>query len=157
MTRTITTTELLTYRDEPLGTSPWVPMTQAQVDGFAEATGDHQWVHVDPVRARLGPFGATIAHGYLLLSIVPILLKDLLRVQDSTRGVNYGIDRVRFTAPVPVGNEIALTAAIGEATRRTDGGILYSVDFTLQVRTDSGPIPAMVGRTLYVVYPEAVH
>src|SRR5205823_7120191 len=82
-------------------TSPWVEVTQERIDGFAAATGDDQWIHIDPARAATGPFGTTIAHGYLTLSLAPGLLYDLLEVEDASLVVNYGLNRVRFPAPVP--------------------------------------------------------
>jgi acyl dehydratase len=86
--------------------SDWIGVTQKQIDLFAEATGDHQWIHVDPERAKCGPFGTTIAHGFLTLSLVPQLLESSLVVREARMGVNYGLNRVRFTAPVPVGSRL---------------------------------------------------
>ncbi|MHB1853983.1 MAG: MaoC family dehydratase [Acidimicrobiales bacterium] len=98
-----------------LGWSPWVEMTQERIDLFAEATGDHQWIHVDPERAAAGPFGTTIAHGYLTLSLVNHLLPQVVEVTGMSMGINYGADRVRFPSPVPVGSRlragVELTAA----------------------------------------------
>jgi acyl dehydratase len=87
---------------QPLGSSEWVRVDQASIDRFAQATGDEQWIHVDPARAAAGPFGATVAHGYLTLSLLPALAASAFRVSDSRMGVNYGLNRVRFPAPVPV-------------------------------------------------------
>ena len=92
--------------DQHLGYSDWVEVTQDRVDLFAEATGDHQWIHVDVERAKDGPFGGTIAHGYLTLSLAPALLKDIIRWENIAMGVNYGLNKVRFPAPVPVGSKI---------------------------------------------------
>jgi acyl dehydratase len=86
--------------------SPWVDITQQQVNQFADATGDHQWIHTDPERAQNGPFGAPIAHGFLTLSLMPRFLETSLRFEDVRMGVNYGMNRVRFTAPVPVGSRL---------------------------------------------------
>ena len=91
--------------------SDWMVVTQEQVNLFAEATGDHQWIHVDPERAKAGPFGGPIAHGYLTLSLTPILLGQILKVDGVKMGVNYGTNKVRFTAPVPVGSEIRAGAS----------------------------------------------
>ena len=88
----------------PLGPSAWTPVTQSQVGGFADLTHDHQWIHVDEERAKQGPFGTTIAHGYLTLSLVPYFLGQLLEVTDISMAVNYGLEKVRFPAPVPVGS-----------------------------------------------------
>src|SRR5262245_7017693 len=86
-----------------LGHSDWLEITQERIDGFAEATGDYQWIHVDPARAAKGPFGATIAHGYLTMSLVSYFLPRIVEVRGISMGVNYGADRLRFPAPVPVG------------------------------------------------------
>src|SRR5471030_2554812 len=88
------------------GPSSWVEVTQAMIDGFAEATGDHQWIHVDPERARTGPFGATIAHGYLTLALVNLFLPQIIEVRGISMGVNVGSDRLRFLAPVRAGSHI---------------------------------------------------
>ncbi len=95
-----------------LGFSGWVEITQERIDQFADATGDHQWIHVDPERAKQGPFGTTIAHGYLTLSITNLFLARLLRVPTATMGVNYGANKVRFPAPVPVGSRVRMGAEI---------------------------------------------
>lgn len=89
-----------------LGYSDWHTITQEQVDTFADATGDHQWIHVDPEKAKAGPFGGTIAHGYLTLSLIPMLSWGVYTVEGLTMGVNYGSDKVRFPTPVPVGSRI---------------------------------------------------
>jgi acyl dehydratase len=89
-----------------LGHGDWHIVTQAQIDAFAEATGDRQWIHVDPHRAASGPFGTTIAHGFLTLSVIPMLVRDVYRVEGLAMGVNYGMDRVRFPAPVPAGSRL---------------------------------------------------
>jgi acyl dehydratase len=91
---------------EELAVGDWVTVDQATIDKFADATGDHQWIHVDPVRAAAGPFGTTIAHGYLTLSLLPRLAESALKIDDVRMGVNYGLNRVRFPAPVPVGSRI---------------------------------------------------
>jgi acyl dehydratase len=91
---------------QEVAVSPWVKVTQTQIDRFAEATGDHQWIHVDPERARSGPFGKTIAHGFLTLSLMPQFLASALHIESVRMGVNYGMNRVRFTAPVPVDSRL---------------------------------------------------
>ena len=102
-TRFETPAELLKAVGRHLGTSDWLEITQDRIDKFAEATGDHQWIHVDPERAKAGPFGACIAHGYLTQSLVNLFLPQIVEVHGISMGVNYGADRVRFPAPVPVG------------------------------------------------------
>ena len=89
-----------------LGYGSWHTISQDRIDLFAEATGDHQWIHVDPVRSAAGPFGSTIAHGYLTLSMIPLLVSDVYRVEGLRMGVNYGSDRIRFPSPVPVGSQL---------------------------------------------------
>lgn len=91
---------------QEIAVSDWLTVTQPQVDQFAEATGDHQWIHVDPERARAGPFGATIAHGFLTLSLLSRFLESAVRIAPVRMGLNYGLNRVRFTAPVPVGSRL---------------------------------------------------
>jgi acyl dehydratase len=91
---------------QEIGTSDWVAISQARIDQFAEATGDHQWIHTDPVRAAAGPFGTTVAHGFLTLSLVPLLFDSGFAIADVKMGVNYGLNRVRFTAPVPAGGRV---------------------------------------------------
>lgn len=91
---------------QDIGTSAWVTVDQARIDQFAQATGDHQWIHTDPVRAAAGPFGTTVAHGFLTLSLVPMLFDSGFAIADVKMGVNYGLNRVRFTAPVPAGGRV---------------------------------------------------
>lgn len=91
---------------EPLGDSDWLTIDQARIDHFADATGDRQWIHIDPVRAAQGPFGATIAHGFLTLSLLPVFFESAYRIADVRMSVNYGVNRVRFTAPVPVDSRL---------------------------------------------------
>lgn len=91
---------------EELAVSNWFVVDQARINQFADATGDHQWIHVDPERSAAGPFGTTIAHGFLTLSMLPLFIQDALRFDDVRMSVNYGLNRVRFTSPVPVGSEL---------------------------------------------------
>lgn len=147
----ITVAELAEAKDLDLGATPWRLVEQRRVDTFAEATDDHQWIHVDPERAASGPFGTTIAHGYLTLSLVPSLLKELMTITDHGRGTNYGLEKVRFTSPVPVGSEIRMVASVPGATRRDDGGVQYRV--ALQIAIKGQERPAMVGESIYLTYP----
>src|SRR5687768_16168889 len=115
MTTTVTgPAELIGLAGRDLGTSEWLEITQERIDTFAGATGDHQWIHVDPGRAATGPFGTTIAHGYLTLSLVIPLWTELLRIEGISMAVNYGLNKVRFPAPVPVGSKIRLAAKVAE-------------------------------------------
>ena len=146
----ITVAELDGVRDLDLGSSPWQRIEQLRIDTFATATDDHQWIHVDPERAAEGPFGKTIAHGYLTLSLVPSMLKKLMVITDHGRGTNYGLEKVRFTAPVPVDAEIRLSASITDGVRREDGGVQYRV--ALRVEICGQERPAMIGESIYVTY-----
>jgi acyl dehydratase len=101
-----TLAELQGLVGQPLGTSDWISVEQSRIDSFAEATGDHQWIHVDPGRAAQGPFGTTVAHGFLTLSLLPLLFETGFAIADVRMGINYGLNRVRFPAPVPVGSRL---------------------------------------------------
>lgn len=143
----ITLAELAGSEERDLGSSPWVKIEQERVNLFADATGDHQWIHVDPEAAKAGPFGGTIAHGYLSLSLLPVLLSDVIRVSDARMGVNYGIDRLRFTSPVPTGSEVRAHARLLSAEPKGDG-ILYKVGVQLEIKGQEKP--AMVGEVLFL-------
>src|SRR5436190_6917801 len=110
--------ELREAKGQQLGASDWVSIDQDRVDKFAEATGDHQWIHVDPERAAEGPFGGTVAHGYLTLSMLPMLLAEVVSVSDALMGLNYGTEKIRFTAPVPVGSRVRAHANLVKTERR---------------------------------------
>jgi acyl dehydratase len=146
----LTVAELAEAEGRDLGTSPWRTIDQGRVDTFADATDDHQWIHVDPERAADGPFGGTIAHGYLSLSLVPTMLKTMLTVTDFARGTNYGIERVRFTSPIGVGARIRLAASLASTRRREDGGVQWAVAFRVEVEGQTRP--AVIGETIYVYY-----
>lgn len=151
MTLEITVAELAEATNVDLGSSPWRPVAQERIDTFADATDDHQWIHVDPERAADGPFGGTIAHGYLTLALVPSMLKELMTITDHGRGTNYGLEKVRFTSPVPVDAEIRLSASVPEGTRREDGGVQYKVALRIEIKGQERP--AMVGESVYLTYP----
>ena len=144
--------ELAMSSGTDLGTSAWFTVGQDRVDKFADATEDHQWVHVDPEHAAAGLFGATIGHGYLTLSLVPHLLTDLLEITDERRGTNFGLDRVRFPASVRVGSRTRLHAAIAEAAVRDDGGVSYRI--SLRVEAEGQEKPAMVGEPIYLSFAD---
>ena len=119
---------------EHLGFSEWTTVTQEQVDAFADATGDHQWIHVDVERARAeSPFGGPIAHGYLTLSLVPSLTTQILEVTGFRTVLNYGLDRVRFPSPVPVGSRVRASAVLEEATLLDGGALHLRTAVTLEV------------------------
>jgi acyl dehydratase len=121
-----------------LGYSGWHEVTQHQVDLFAEATGDHQWIHTDPERAKAGPFGTTVAHGYLTLSLLPVLLGELISIEGPRFVVNYGLNRVRFPAPVPVGSRLRLGATL-QSLDPVAGGHQAVVNCTFEVEGSSKP------------------
>ncbi|MFF5367437.1 MaoC family dehydratase [Streptomyces sp. NPDC013187] len=132
-----------------LGTSEWIEVTQERIDTFADATGDHQWIHVDPERAKDGPFGAPIAHGYLTLSLFIPLFTELLDVQGVTTKVNYGLNKVRFPAPVKVGSRIRLTARLAEV-EEVPGGVQITVEGAIEI--EGGTKPAAVLQSLSRFY-----
>ena len=133
-----------------LGYSDWVTITQEQVNQFAEATNDHQWIHVDPERAKAeSPFGGPIAHGYLTLSLVPGLLPEIVDMQGFRMGVNYGTEKVRFPSPVPVGARVRAGATLAAATP-FDGGVTTNIDVTIEI--EGGSKPAMVATVVYRRY-----
>jgi len=121
-----------------LGHTEYVAIDQARVDDFADATGDHQWIHVDPVRAADGPFGGTIAHGYLTLSMTPFFLPKLVRFSGFGLAVNYGCERVRFPAPVPVGAALRCGATY-DAVKEVPGGIQSEITLTFEVEGQEKP------------------
>lgn len=135
---------------QELGTSEWHEITQEMVNQFAEATGDHQWIHVDPERAKSGPFGTTIAHGYLTLSLIPRMAAEIWALEGITMAVNYGSDRVRFTQPVPVGSRVRATAVLDEV-KTTPKGATVKTTFTVEI--EGSERPACVAQTLTVVVP----
>ncbi|MBY8343882.1 MaoC family dehydratase [Streptomyces spinosirectus] len=141
--------ELKKLAGSELGTSAWLDVTQERIDTFADATGDHQWIHVDPERAAEGPFGAPIAHGYLTLSLFIPLFTELLDVQGVTTKVNYGLNKVRFPAPVKAGSRIRLVGRLAEVAE-VPGGVQITVDGTIE--TEGGSKPAAVLQSLSRFY-----
>jgi acyl dehydratase len=143
--------DLLQHVGETLGPSEWLTVTQEMIDKFADATGDHQWIHVDVERAKKElPGGKTIAHGYLTLSLLPRLAPTLMKVEKRRRGVNYGSNRVRFTAPVPAGARIRLKQRLVKVEPVEDNGFRITSEMTMEVEANSRP--AMVAETLSIVY-----
>jgi acyl dehydratase len=132
-----------------LGTSEWIEVTQERINTFADATGDHQWIHVDEEKAKEGPFGAPIAHGYLTLSLFIPLFTELLDVQGVTTKVNYGLNKVRFPSPVKVGSRIRLVAKLAEV-EDVKGGVQITVDGTIEI--EGAPKPAAVLQSLSRFY-----
>ena len=144
--RTIAVADLPTLETTVVGPGPWHEVSQQQVNQFADATGDHQWIHVDPERAASGPFGRTIAHGYLTLSLVPALVDELLQVRDAAQAINYGLGKARFPAPVPVGSRVRLTAVIEKVEPVPSG---FQVALAVTVECDAGPKPAYAAQVIY--------
>src|ERR1700752_4572614 len=133
--------DLLSLVGRPLGTTDWMEITQERVNLFADATEDHQWIHTDPGRAVNGPFKGTIAHGYLTLSLAPVVISKVLEIRELTAALNYGIDKVRFPAPLRVGSQVRATVTGMRARQRTSG--LEAV-FTLPYEIEGEPRPACV-------------
>ena len=142
--------ELKALAGKNLGSSGWLEITQHRVNTFADATGDHQWIHVDVERAKSGPFGGTIAHGYLTLSLIIPLFAELLHVQDVKMGVNYGLEKVRFPSPVRVGSRIRLNASVQSAQEVAGNGVQTQFDFTVEV--EGSDKPACIAQALYRHY-----
>ncbi len=141
--------ELKARAGQHLGYSKWHTITQEQIDTFAEATGDHQWIHTDVERAKGGPFGKTIAHGYLTLSLAPSLIQEIFWVEEMSMGLNYGCNKVRFPAPVPVGSNVRLGAALAQV-EDVPGGVQASIDFTFEL--EGSDKPCCVAQAVYRYY-----
>ena len=147
MARTINgVDELKALVGENMGTSDWLEITQDRVNLFAEATGDHQWIHVDPVKAKDGPFGGTIAHGYLTMSLGPVLLPQVVTVTGFSMALNYGLNNLRFPAPVPVGSKVRLSADLMDV-EDVAGGVQVTYRLTFEV--DGQDKPACVAEAVY--------
>ena len=142
--------ELKAAVGEELGSSEWHEVTQTMVDQFAEATGDHQWIHVDPEKAKAGPFGTTIAHGYLTLSLVPMLAAEIWSIENISMAVNYGSNKVRFTQPVHVGSRVRGSIVLDSVDESPKGA---QVAMTLTVEIEGQERPACVAQTLSVIVP----
>lgn len=130
--------EFVSAEGESLGTTDWITVDQGRIDTFAEATGDHQWIHVDPDKAAAGPFGTTIAHGLLTLSLLPLLTHQLYTVDGITMGINYGFDKVRFISPVRVGSRLRASAVIASVTP-IPGGVQAKVVVTIELENSEKP------------------
>ncbi|WP_043628944.1 MaoC family dehydratase [Nonomuraea candida] len=141
--------ELKALAGTDLGRTEWLEISQDRVNAFADATDDHQWIHTDPERAKDGPFGSPIAHGYLTLSLIIPLFGRLLRISGVSMSVNYGLEKVRFPSPVPVGARIRL-AGVVDTVEQVAGGVQMHLTFT--VETDGGAKPACVAQAIYRHY-----
>ena len=137
--RTYSLEELPQRIGHTLGTSAWVDVDQARIDAFAQATGDHQWIHVDVARAAAGPFGGTVAHGYLTLSLVACMVASAFSIRDSRMGVNYGLNRVRFPAPVPAGSRLRGHFKL-LACDAIEGGVQLTIEATIEREGSAKPV-----------------
>ncbi|WP_024537286.1 MaoC family dehydratase [Comamonas badia] len=145
--------ELAACMGQEIAVTDWVEITQARIDQFAQATGDHQWIHVDPARAAAGPFGATVAHGFLTLSLLSRFFEQALVIEGARMGINYGLNRVRFPAPVPVGSRLRGRVTLrGVEPAQPDG-----VQMTLEVAVEreGGDKPVCVAESLVRSYGAA--
>ncbi len=141
--------EVRAHVGQELGVSRWHEVTQAAIDAFAEVTGDHQWIHVDPERAKDTPFGGTIAHGYYTLSLAPMFSYEMFALEGFAFGVNYGLNRVRFPAPLPVGSRVRMRATLQNVEEITGGAQITTV---LTFETEGGQKPVCVAESLARVY-----
>jgi len=134
---------------EHLGYSEWHTVTQDQVNAFADATGDHQWIHIDVERAKAGPFGAPIAHGYLTLSLVPMMMDQVVTLRGFQMGVNYGLDKLRFPSPVPVGSRVRMGATLMNVDE-VAGGVQYKLGLNFEV--EGADKPSCVAEGIFRAY-----
>jgi len=148
-TTSVMLADLPSIEGRDLGFSDYMEITQERINLFADATDDHQYIHVDPERAKTGPFGVAVAHGFLTLSLAIPLWGTLLEVSDATTKVNYGLDRVRFVSPVPVGSRIRMSAVVSDVTEVAGG---YQVGADQVIELDGGTKPAVVAHSLYRFY-----
>ena len=132
--------DLLTMIGQDLGSSPWLDVSQQRIDTFADATDDHQWIHVDVERAKTGPFGGPIAHGYLTLSLLIPLWSQILVFEDLGMAVNYGLNKVRFPAPVPAGSRVQVSATLADAEEVGGNGIQATIDAVMRVEGADKPV-----------------
>ena len=151
MTTTVTSVaELTALTGTHLGYSSWREVTQEQINTFADATDDHQWIHVDAERAAAGPFGTTIAHGFLTLSLLVPMWSEILHFEGVRLGINYGLNRVRFPSPVPVGSRLRTGATLVSVETVTDGSLQIVVDFVIE--REGGDKPCCIAQGLYRFY-----
>ena len=133
-----------------LGYSDWHDVTQEQVNLFADATGDHQWIHVDVEKAKAGPFGGPIAHGYLTLSLTPTLISEAFQVSGISMGINYGLNKLRFPSPVPVGSKIRAGVELGSVEDASGGATQVQLNVTYEI--EGGSKPVCVAEVLFRYY-----
>jgi len=141
--------ELKQLAGQELGSGDWHEVTQEQINQFADATGDHQWIHTDVERAKKGPFGGPIAHGYFTLSIIPVLLRDVMSVEGMRMGINYGLNKLRFPAPVPIGSKVRASVKCASVDE-VSGGLQGTFDVTVEV--DGQDKPGCAAQVIYRYY-----
>ena len=147
-----TPADMKNHVGEDFGVSDWVVIDQPTIDKFAEATGDHQWIHVDVERAKKEmPGGKTIAHGFLTLSLIPRLSATLWKIERRSRGINYGLNKLRFTAPVPVGARVRLRQKLLAADDVKDNGVRFTFENTIEI--EGSAQPALIAEGLSIAYP----
>lgn len=148
--KTISYDQIASYAGQEIGVSDWVDVTQERINQFAEATGDHQWIHVDPDRAAAElPTGTTIAHGFLTLSLIPWLGASILRIDGVTRGINYGCNKVRFTNMVPTGSRVRARQKLLSVEERA-GGLQLISEMTIEIEGQDRP--ACIAETISIIY-----
>ena len=143
--------ELAALVGQPISTSDWVTITQEQINQFAQATGDHQWIHIDEERAKAGPFGAPIAHGFLTLSMIPLFFASAIHIAQTRMGVNYGLNRVRFTGPVPVGSRLRASIKLLRADPVENGGFQFT--WEVSIEREGVVKPVCVAESISRLYP----
>jgi acyl dehydratase len=146
-----TLAELAACQGQEVAVSDWIEVTQERVNQFAQATGDHQWIHVDPERAKAGPFGAPIAHGFLTLSMLPVFFEKSFKVTQTRMGVNYGLNKVRFTSPVPVGSRLRARMTLLQAQPIDNEGL--QMTWAVSVEREGADKPVCVAESLTRIYP----
>ena len=142
--------ELALCVGQRVAVSPWTEITQTQVNQFAEATGDHQWIHIDVEKAKAGPFGGPIAHGFLTLSLIPMLSESAIKIEEVRMGVNYGLNKVRFTSPVPVGSKLRGHMKLLSATTIDGNGMQFAWEMTIE--REGAEKPACIAESLARYY-----
>lgn len=146
-----TLNELSALAGQEVAVSDWITITQEQVNLFAQATGDHQWIHVDVEKARNGPFGAPIAHGFLTLSLIPKFVESALKIVETRMGVNYGLNKVRFTAPVPVGSRLRAHMKLLKSEPLDKGGA--QMTWEIAIEREGSDKPVCIAESLARHYP----
>jgi acyl dehydratase len=150
MTTTVSTPkDLIPLVGQELGSSDWLEVPQSDINLFADATHDHQWIHIDVERAKTGPFGGPIAHGYLTLSLLPRLSAGVYRIRHTSRGINYGSNKVRFTAPVPAGSRVRLRQVL-KAMEDIKGGVRLTFESTVEL--ENSDKPALIAEALVLAF-----